>query len=138
MREKSASTALERSLSYIARSTLCGSRSDKRHCRTLDGADVNYTVERLNELSEKKEKLSWSLPKRVLAAFTEGAINRILSKDEIPNESGILILDGESYTITITKGDIRKEYYADAVNIETYPLLRYLASWYRGHRPAEW
>ena len=27
---------------------------------TLDGADVNYTVERLNELSEKKEKLSCS------------------------------------------------------------------------------
>ena len=71
------------------------------------------------------------LPKRVMKAFTERAIYKILSKDEIPNESGMMILDGYEYTIVITKGDQTKEYYADDCSIETYPLLRYLASWYR-------
>ena len=71
------------------------------------------------------------LPKRVLNAFTENAINKILSKDEIPNESGMVVLDGHHYEITITKGDLRKEYDADDASIETYPLLRYLASWCR-------
>lgn len=69
------------------------------------------------------------IPKRVLNAFTESAINKILSKDEIPNESGFEVLDGNSYDITITKGGIKKEYFANDVTIETYPLLRYLASW---------
>ena len=72
-----------------------------------------------------------SLPKRVLNAFTENAINKILSKDEIPNESGMMVLDGCCYEIKITKGEICKEYDADDVSIETYPLLRYLASWCR-------
>ena len=80
-------------------------------------------VEVQNELSP--------LPKRVLDAFTENAINNILSKDEIPNESGMMVLDGNHYEIKISKGNLRKEYRADDVSIETYPLLRYLASWYR-------
>lgn len=80
-------------------------------------------VEVQNELSP--------LPKRVLEAFTENAINNILSKDEIPNESGMMVLDGNHYEIKISKGNLRKEYRADDVSIETYPLLRYLASWYR-------
>ena len=84
---------------------------------TLDETGKNYTVP--------------SLPKRVLDAFTENAINKILSKDEIPNESGMVVLDGNSYEIIITKGNLRKEYDADDVTIETYPLLRYLASWNR-------
>ena len=71
------------------------------------------------------------IPKRVLNAFTESAINKILEKDEIPNESGMMVLDGYSYDITITKGNVRKEYCANDVTIETYPLLRYLASWCR-------
>lgn len=71
------------------------------------------------------------IPKRVFKAFTESAINKILEKDEIPNESGFEVLDGYSYDITITKGNVRKEYYANDVTIETYPLLRYLASWCR-------
>lgn len=71
------------------------------------------------------------LPQRILESFTESAIHEILSKDEIPNESGMAILDGPSYQITITQGDICKKYYADDANIETYPLLRYLASWFR-------
>ena len=80
-----------------------------------------------NLQSENKEELP-SLPKRVLDAFTEDAINKILSKDEIPNESGMWVLDGNHYEITITKGNLRKEYDADDASIETYPLLRYLAS----------
>ena len=83
-----------------------------------------------NSLSANKKELP-PIPKRVLDAFTENAINRILSKDEIPNESGMMVLDGNHYEITITKGDLRKEYDADDASIETYPLLRYLASWCR-------
>lgn len=83
-----------------------------------------------NELSEKNKDLP-PIPKRVLNAFTESAINKILSKDEIPNESGFEVLDGNHYEITITKGQVRKEYYANDAEIETYPLLRYLASWCR-------
>ena len=108
---------------------------------TLDESGKNYTVVKNDfladlkkefsvEQEEKQEKLQ-SLPKRVFDAFTENAINKILSKDEIPNESGMMVLDGVSYEIKITKGDICKEYYADDANIETYPLLRYLASWCR-------
>lgn len=104
---------------------------------TLDETGKNYTVgyddrlaEIFNKLSEKLEELP-SLPKRVLDAFTENAINKILSKDEIPNESGKVVLDGHRYKIKITKGDVCKEYDADDATIETYPLLRYLASWNR-------
>ena len=101
---------------------------------TLDEKGKNYKAKLGNEifnslLGEQKE-LS-PIPKRVLDAFTENAINKILSKDEIPNESGMMVLDGNSYDIIITKGNLRKEYWADDVTIETYPLLRYLASWYR-------
>ena len=101
---------------------------------TLDEKGKNYRAKRkydmLAELYGKKKELP-SLPKRVLTAFTENAINKILSKDEIPNETGMTVLDGISYDIKITKGNIRKKYYADVVSIETYPLLRYLASWCR-------
>ena len=103
---------------------------------TLDETGKNYTVKNENlyefakNLSENQDDLP-SLPKRVLTAFTEDAINKILSKDEIPRESDIEVLDGDSYTITITKGDMSKEYHADDASIETYPLLRYLASWCR-------
>lgn len=83
-----------------------------------------------NELPGNQKELPY-LPKRVLAAFTENAINKILSKDEIPNESGMMVLDGYHYEISITKGDIKKKYDANDVTIETYPLLRYLASWCR-------
>jgi len=104
---------------------------------TLDEKGKGYTVksdnplgELANCLSEKKKELT-PVPKRVLDAFTENAINKILSKDEIPNESGMMVLDGNSYEITIIKGDMRKKYDADDASIETYPLLRYLASWCR-------
>ena len=97
---------------------------------TLDETGKSYTAEKTNELLGNKEKLP-SLPKRVLKAFTENAINKILSKEEIPNESGMMVLDGYSYEIKISKGDIYKEYDADDASIETYPLLRYLASWCR-------
>ena len=70
-------------------------------------------------------------PASIVKELTENAIDRILSKDEIPNESGMMVLDGNSYEITITKGNIRKVYSADDASIETYPLLRYLASWCR-------
>lgn len=108
---------------------------------TLDETGKNYTIESNNlfaditkelfEKLEEKQEEHPSLPKRVLDAFTENAINKILSKDEIPNESGMVVLDGNSYEIKITKGDICKEYDADDASIETYPLLRYLASWYK-------
>ena len=97
---------------------------------TLDETGKNYSAKFVNVLSRKQEELP-PLPKRVLEAFTENAINKILSKDEIPNESGFDVLDGNSYEITITKGGVRKDYYADDASIETYPLLRYLASWCR-------
>lgn len=96
---------------------------------TLDEKGKSYKAKREN-LLEKQEVVS-PLPKRVLNALTENAINKILSKDEIPNESGFEVLDGNSYEITITKGNIRKKYDANDASIETYPLLRYLASWCR-------
>ena len=101
---------------------------------TLDEKGKSYKAklgnEIFNSLLGKQKELS-PLPKRVLDAFTENAINKILSKDEIPNESGMMVLDGNSYDIVITKGSLRKEYWANDASIETYPLLRYLASWYR-------
>ena len=98
---------------------------------TLDEKGKSYKAKR-NTISffGEKEELP-PLTKRALDAFTENAINKILSKDEIPNESGMAVLDGHHYEITITKGNLRKEYNADDSSIETYPLLRYLASWYR-------
>ena len=104
---------------------------------TLDEKGKSYKAKYDNPLGEFAKELSEEqkelppLPKRVLAAFTENAINKILSKDEIPNESGEMVLDGNHYEITITKGKVKKEYYANDVEIETYPLLRYLASWCR-------
>ena len=104
---------------------------------TLDEKGKGYTAKYDNSLGGLDNSLSGQkkefppVPKRVLDAFTENAINKILSKDEIPNESGMMVLDGNSYEITITKGNIRKVYSADDASIETYPLLRYLASWCR-------
>ena len=104
---------------------------------TLDEKGKSYKVKYDNPLGEfaidmsEKQKDLPPLPKRVLNAFTENAINKILSKDEIPNESGIAVLDGNNYEITITKGGKRKRYDTDDASIETYPLLRYLASWCR-------
>ncbi len=96
---------------------------------TLDEKGKSYKV-KCEDLMGSKKVLP-PIPKRVLNAFTENAVNKILLKDEIPNESGFEVLDGYSYDITITKGNVRKEYYANDVTIETYPLLRYLASWCR-------
>ena len=104
---------------------------------TLDEKGKSYKVKYENILGEfadalsEKQKEQPPIPQRVLNAFTEEAIDKILSKDEIPNESGTMVLDGHRYEITITKGSVRKKYYADDVEIETYPLLRYLASWCR-------
>ena len=98
---------------------------------TLDEKGKSYKAKRNTiALFGKQEELP-PMPKRVLDAFTENAINKILSKDEIPNESGMVVLDGNHYEITITKGDLRKEYDADDSSSETFPLLRYLASWSR-------
>lgn len=96
---------------------------------TLDEKGKSYKVKCEDLMGNQKDLPP--IPKRVLKAFTESAVNKILSKDEIPNESGMMVLDGYSYDITITKGGIKKEYYANDVTIETYPLLRYLASWCR-------
>ena len=104
---------------------------------TLDEKGKGYTVKSDNPLGEFAKEISGKqedlppIPKRVLDAFTENAIDRILSKDEIPNESGMMVLDGYHYEITITKGDISKVYYANDANIQTYPLLRHLADWCR-------
>ena len=97
---------------------------------TLDEKGKNYKAKMENGILGEQKEIS-PLPKRVMDAFTENTINKILSKDEIPNESGMMVLDGNNYEIVITKGNLRKEYDADDVSIETYPLLRYLASWYR-------
>lgn len=98
---------------------------------TLDEKGKSYKAKRNTiALFGEQEELP-PLPNRVLDAFTENVINMILSKDEIPNESGMVVLDGHHYEIKITKGKEKKEYYADDASIETYPLLRYLASWCR-------
>lgn len=96
---------------------------------TLDEKGKSYKA-KCEDIMGNQKNLP-PIPKRVLNAFSERAINKILSKDEIPNESGFEVLDGNSYDITITKGGVKKEYYANDVTIETYPLLRYLASWCR-------
>ena len=96
---------------------------------TLDEKGKSYKAKRENLL--EKQEVDSPLPKRVLNAFTESAINKILSKDEITNESDLAVLDGNHYEITITKGGVRKKYDANEVSIERYPLLRYLASWCR-------
>jgi len=100
----------------------------------IDEAGKHYSFEE-NEfgllLKDYRVSMDTCLPKRILKAFTASAIDKILSKDEIPNESGWVVEDGHAYTIKITKGEITKEYNADDASIETYPLLRYLASWYK-------
>ena len=83
---------------------------------TLDEKGKTYKAKLENGILGEQKELS-PLPKRVLDAFTENAINMILSKDEIPNESGMMILDGNSYEIIITKGNLRKEYDADDVTV---------------------
>ena len=97
---------------------------------TLDENGKSYKAKLEKGFLKEQEELP-AIPKRVLTAFTKSAINKILEKDEIPNDSGMMVLDGYSYEITITKGDVTKEYDADDASIETYPLLRYLASWSR-------
>lgn len=97
---------------------------------TLDDNGKSYEVTH-EEIFLVEQKELRPLPKRVLKAFTEAAINKILAKDKIPNESGMAVLDGFSYHIRITKGGLCKEYLADDASIETYPLLKYLASWCR-------
>ena len=97
---------------------------------TMDEKGKSYKAKMENEFLGEKKELP-PLPKRVLNAFTESAINKILSKDEIPNESDFVVLDGNHYEITITKGGVRKRYDANDDSIETYPLLRYLARWCR-------
>ncbi len=97
---------------------------------TLDEKGKSYKAKLENGILGEQKELS-PLPKRVLDAFTENAINKILSKDEIPNESGFEVLDGNHYDVIITKGKLRKDYWANDASIETYPLLRYLASWCR-------
>lgn len=115
------------------------SNTNRKAVLTLDEEGKRYTIEiadcfgrPMTDLSGLEAELI--LPKRVMNAFTESAINEILSKDEIPNVSSMRVLDGDSYEIAITKGNERKEYYADELSIETYPLLRYLASWCRKRR----
>ena len=98
---------------------------------TLDETGKSYKADFNTSLEKEIQKELPPLPKRVLKAFTENAINKILSKEEIPNESGMMVLDGYNYEIKISKSDIYKEYDADDASIETYPLLRYLASWCR-------
>jgi hypothetical protein len=98
---------------------------------TLDEKRKSYKAKKNTISFFGEQKKLPPIPKRVLDAFTENAIDKILSKDEIPNESGMMVLDGYHYEITITKGDLRKEYDADDSSSETFPLLRYLASWSR-------
>lgn len=104
---------------------------------SMDEKGKQFSIENHNPFAELNPELQGiqedkpELPKRVLTSFTESAINKILAKDEIPNESEMIVLDGYSYEISITKGEVTKEYDADDASIETYPLLRYLASWCR-------
>ena len=107
---------------------------------TMDENGKKYSIENdamsssLKTETTGKEPEKPELPKRVMNAFTESAIDKILAKDEIPNETGMMVLDGYSYEITITKGNVTKEYQADDANIETYPLLHYRATWCRNNK----
>ena len=96
---------------------------------TMEIDDNDYFPEDIKEKIEKSRPVE--LPKRVMKAFTERVIDKILSMDELPDADNAFVLDGNSYTIIITKGDLTKVYDANDCTIETYPLLRYLASWYR-------
>ena len=99
---------------------------------TMDENGKHYSVEKgwHFPLPDGLPESEQTLPKRVLRAFTGHAIDRILAADTIPENPGVCVLDGNSYDITITKGNVTKEYTADDTNIGYYPLLRYLASWY--------
>lgn len=108
----------------------------------------NATVTRSLSMSEKTGDQP---PQRLLKTLTKSAVEKILYKDDIPYSEqpspleivdhlindGNLFIDGEIffanyfYHITITKDEITKVYDADDSSIKTYPLLRYLASWFR-------
>lgn len=105
---------------------------------TLDDTGKHVSIEKIGIQAvtgrvngRDKMTLTKQIPNRILKSFTERSIARILSKDEIPNKSEMVLLDGNDYTIVIRKGEITKKYHCDDCSIETYPLLRYLASWYR-------
>ncbi len=100
---------------------------------TLDdsGKNVSFEQPEFFFIFSEKSLKGLELPQKIMDEFTQSAISEILSKDEIPNESGDIILDGYTYNIEITCGDVKKEYYANDVEILTYPFLRDLASWYK-------
>ncbi len=106
----------------------------------LNEKEKQYSIEYVHHFTRRKgtpgeeEAKKLVLPKEVLDAFTEKAVDRILSKDEIPNLTNTRVLDGFNYEITITKGDVKKIYYANDVEIKTYPLLDYLATWSKNHQ----
>lgn len=109
-------------------------------CLILNEKEKQYSIEYVHHFTRREgspgeeEARKLVLPKRVLKAFTERAVDRILSKDEIPNLTNTRVLDGFNYEITITKGDVKKQYYANDVEIKTYPLLDYLATWSKNHQ----
>lgn len=81
---------------------------------TMDENGKQFSIENYNPFAELNPELQGiqedkpELPKRVMTAFTESSINKILAKDEIPNESEMMVLDGYSYEISITKGEVTK------------------------------
>ena len=78
-------------------------------CLILNEKEKQYTIEYVHHFTRREgspgeeEAGKLVLPKEVLDAFTEEAVNRILSKDEIPNLTNTLVLDGFNYEITITE-----------------------------------
>lgn len=100
---------------------------------TLDETGKHCSLEAEYDLDIPEDlPIDEIVPKRIMRAFTAPAVLKIFAKDEIPNETeNVIALDGDSYDITITVGTETKEYHADDFSVETYPLLRYIASWYR-------
>lgn len=104
---------------------------------TMDGFEKKEAFEFYSQILPDKiirQELPFDnlhIPKRVMRAFTSHALDRILSIDKIPNPKKLNVLDGLHYVITIQKGEIEKIYTADDAEILSYPLLRYIASWYR-------
>lgn len=101
---------------------------------TMEGKDkkVDFVSDDKLFIIENGSDAAEILPKRIMKAFTEHAVEKIFAKDDIPNESGYIMCDGYSYNISISINGTTKEYQADDASIETYSLLRYLASFYRG------
>lgn len=95
---------------------------------TVEYKDPHFASFASDEQSEKKQAELMNL---IMSTFTENEIDEILSMDVIPRDPEVFIFDGYRYEISITKGNITKNYFADDENICSVPLFGCLAVWCR-------